>query len=506
MTDYLAYWRYETAAQVGNAPLSHAASNQFARVQPGDRLWIVTCVAGELQLLGRIQVDCVVDQQTAEQLLSTRDVWQATHHAIADASTAMAAVRLSLRDLASEIRFQGKPDRLTITDGRVNAQELQRLRRLDAKSAMLLATALGDPSIVPANATLPSWDDLRAAIASSGFGHSAMQYARDRRFPSREIDYKLDLARLLRQVHDDVLATSSTWQASLRTALRSPKNNILNWRATEAVLRWATQDPNNLRDALRSLWGNTAPQRVDTFVVRLRDAGITQTGQQLCLTSLLLMAEDPLAHPPVRTGVLRRALQQLGIHNAATSIGDRYDLFLHILDALIEFSTAFDRPLEHRLHAQGAVWCAIGGWKNDPPEDDNWTSVATDLHNAAAELLTLEDTERQAVVAARRGQGRYRNDLLSLWIGCAVTRCTTETLLRASHLKPWRCSTNQERLDRYNGLLLTPNLDVALDRRLISFNDDGTILIAPTLTTAETDALGIQATARLAKVHRVFFS
>lgn len=49
--------------------------------------------------------------------------------------------------------------------------------------------------------------------------------------------------------------------------------------------------------------------------------------------------------------------------------------------------------------------------------------------------------------------------------------------MRASHIYPWRKSTNEERLDKFNGLLLTPNLDHAFDQGLISFDDDGLILI-----------------------------
>ena len=71
--------------------------------------------------------------------------------------------------------------------------------------------------------------------------------------------------------------------------------------------------------------------------------------------------------------------------------------------------------------------------------------------------------------------------MLSYWNGCAVTRYKTPTMLIASHIKPWRDSDNQERLDTFNGLLLTPNLDKAFDNGFISFDATGNILISEVL-------------------------
>lgn len=49
--------------------------------------------------------------------------------------------------------------------------------------------------------------------------------------------------------------------------------------------------------------------------------------------------------------------------------------------------------------------------------------------------------------------------------------------LRASHAKPWAdCSIDAERLDVFNGFLLSANLDTLLDQFLISFNDSGHIM------------------------------
>ena len=74
---------------------------------------------------------------------------------------------------------------------------------------------------------------------------------------------------------------------------------------------------------------------------------------------------------------------------------------------------------------------------------------------------------------------------------CSVTGYKTIEVLRASHIKPWRFSSNLERLDPYNGLLLLPNLDVLFDFGLISFEDNGQILISNLLAKDTLNVLSI---------------
>ncbi len=90
----------------------------------------------------------------------------------------------------------------------------------------------------------------------------------------------------------------------------------------------------------------------------------------------------------------------------------------------------------------------------------------------------LSETEKSILVNARMGQGHFRSKLIDYWGGCAVTGYRNTQLLVASHIKPWRDSNNNERLDRFNGLLLLANIDKAFDLGFISFNDDGKILIS----------------------------
>lgn len=99
------------------------------------------------------------------------------------------------------------------------------------------------------------------------------------------------------------------------------------------------------------------------------------------------------------------------------------------------------------------------------------------------------NTEKASLLKTRIGQGNFRQKLIALWGGCAVTGYKDTSMLVASHIKPWRASSNVERLDRFNGLLLLPTLDKAFDSGLISFDTVGNVLISPLLQ--ESEILGV---------------
>lgn len=124
------------------------------------------------------------------------------------------------------------------------------------------------------------------------------------------------------------------------------------------------------------------------------------------------------------------------------------------------------------------------------------TLVVAD-HELSADIGEVTETERQALVMARVGQGVFRADVIAIWQGCAITGCPIEKLLIASHLVPWKLATNSERLDKFNGLLLTPNLDKLVDCGLVAFNEDGSILISKGLGAVERAILGVSEKSKL---------
>lgn len=124
----------------------------------------------------------------------------------------------------------------------------------------------------------------------------------------------------------------------------------------------------------------------------------------------------------------------------------------------------------------------------------NHKPFSTEIENKIIkdiETSSLSQTEKRALIQSRLGQGLFRSRLIEYWSGCAINKIRNPDLLRASHIKPWSVSTNNERLDPYNGILLSPNFDQVFDRGYISFNDEGEILISGALNPTERQALGI---------------
>lgn len=99
------------------------------------------------------------------------------------------------------------------------------------------------------------------------------------------------------------------------------------------------------------------------------------------------------------------------------------------------------------------------------------------------DLIENISTTGLATVKTRIGQTIYRQKLLDYWKNkCAVTKLSITPLLMASHIKPWCVSNDEERLDKYNGLLLNPTLDKLFDKGYITFQDNGIIKISPLIS------------------------
>src|SRR5450432_906030 len=94
-------------------------------------------------------------------------------------------------------------------------------------------------------------------------------------------------------------------------------------------------------------------------------------------------------------------------------------------------------------------------------------------------MTRCRETEREAIVLARRGQGTFKANMMRIERACRITGVTREEHLRASHCKPWRDASNQERLDGENGLLLTPSIDHLFDRGFIGFDNNGDLIVSP---------------------------
>jgi putative restriction endonuclease len=114
------------------------------------------------------------------------------------------------------------------------------------------------------------------------------------------------------------------------------------------------------------------------------------------------------------------------------------------------------------------------------------------VEGAIVEAPTLRETEKQSLILARRGQGIFRDNVQRIEQRCRVTGVERPEHLVASHAKPWRDSTNEERLDGENGLLLTPTIDHLFDRGFIAFEGNGRLLVSPVAHLESLERMGVR--------------
>lgn len=102
------------------------------------------------------------------------------------------------------------------------------------------------------------------------------------------------------------------------------------------------------------------------------------------------------------------------------------------------------------------------------------------------------DEKKPAVRYGREGQDEYRRKLLEECPFCPITMINEESLLIASHIKPWAVSDSKERIDPNNGFILSPLYDKLFDRGYITFNDDKRVSISNWLSRQVRDRIGIK--------------
>jgi hypothetical protein len=114
----------------------------------------------------------------------------------------------------------------------------------------------------------------------------------------------------------------------------------------------------------------------------------------------------------------------------------------------------------------------------DPRDDEDEDLIELEIRSKQLE----GDLEKIQLVKARRGQGIFKANVRIFESECRVTHVRSIKHLRASHIKPWKASNDEEKIDGANGLLLAPHVDHLFDRGFISFSGEGKLLISTKLS------------------------
>ncbi len=124
------------------------------------------------------------------------------------------------------------------------------------------------------------------------------------------------------------------------------------------------------------------------------------------------------------------------------------------------------------------------------PEDSSDYEI-----NLEIEARKLDgDLEKIQLTKSRRGQGMFKANVRLIEDHCRITGVSSIKHLRASHIKPWAASDNHEKLDGFNGLLLSPHVDHLFDRGFISFKNSGGIIVSKELNPKVLEQWSIRST------------
>ena len=286
--------------------------------------------------------------------------------------------------------------------------------------------------------------------------------------------------------------------ASTIESIEIPNNNLVSWQSRygddnrpHQQLYEAKQNPKQLKAVEQCLFNLFHKTEVEASFKIL----IEIFGQKYALIAYLLFLKDRSKYLPIATTYFDKSFELLG-SNFKTRAQCSWENYSQYLELISQLKTMLSEALSTEassievsmLDAHSFAWML-----SSQMNEDNLADVK--------EYLSLTDTERETIVKARKGQGPFRERLIKYWTSCAVTGCQKHTLLIASHIKPWSKSDNTaERLDLYNGLLLSPNLDACFDSGFISFDDSGKILLSNELNEKDMHDLGINKDMKLSRI------
>jgi hypothetical protein len=143
------------------------------------------------------------------------------------------------------------------------------------------------------------------------------------------------------------------------------------------------------------------------------------------------------------------------------------------------------------LIGQEVAPIALAAHNVKPVSADDLDFLERKLEEELFNDSTVRETERLAIIRARNGQGLFKERVSKIESRCRLTGVENPVHLVASHCKPWRDSTNEERLNGENGLLLTPSIDHLFDRGFIGFEDRGKLIISPVAHRPSLQRMGI---------------
>jgi hypothetical protein len=147
----------------------------------------------------------------------------------------------------------------------------------------------------------------------------------------------------------------------------------------------------------------------------------------------------------------------------------------------------FFKELKHRLVSYNLTEGDLLFFDKNPDKSESYIVSAILVENE--QIIVPDYISKKVIGENRPTYSTYRvgHEFFSEQVrrrfdnNCAVTGTSdlSPKILIASHIKPWADSNEHEKVDKFNGLLLMPNLDKLFDKGHISFDQKGEVLLGP---------------------------
>lgn len=208
---------------------------------------------------------------------------------------------------------------------------------------------------------------------------------------------------------------------------------------------------------------------------------LTNITRQYDVLSYIFFLKDLNRFVPNKASYFDNAFKLIGIEDFKTSFNCNwvnYKQFLAIINDVKELLEEISSRDVSLLDAHTFLW---------------------KINEKQSEFDTIDKVEHQEnedryyqVKARGKGQPLFKIRLMEKWSEkCAVTGISYEMLLEAAHIKPYSECEIHEEFDIQNGLILAFHIHKLFDKKLISFDEDGTILISSKLKDEDRKRLGI---------------
>ncbi|TDR36061.1 putative restriction endonuclease [Tahibacter aquaticus] len=327
--------------------------------------------------------------------------------------------------------------------------------------------------------------------AKWGFGHEEWNNADGMEFVRDGVQYRAFHTEPAGRSADDeegnavVFMYASHGREQKLVGVAARATDLTDRDAERARVRRKLPIKSHFNDVLRLLQAGRLPVRNEARLTKRWKGDEPYLPRWICPSDCFLWLDNPVVLNPME---IRKTGKFFTMFSGYTAL--KYNEAYLIMDAI---------PKKLRKPAWYRIREAIGG---------SLAGLLADL-DAIKKDRTVDKTTRKQLIDARCGQGRFRRDVMKRWgAACAVTGCTVVDALRASHILSWRDSSNRQRLDPNNGLLLVASIDALFDKALISFGNDGTMLVAPSLSRSDRKILAIPRSLRkpIARQQRTYLA